>query len=218
MKFNILTIFPNIFDSYFNESILKRALEKKIITIKIHDIRDFTNDKHKTVDDTPYGGGPGMVMKVEPIYRALKSIRKNKKSRVILFSAKGKQFKQEDAKRLAKYDQLILICGRYEGIDERVKKFVDEEIAVGEYVLTGGEIPAMVVVDSVTRLLPNVLGNIESTESESFTIEGKLEYPQYTKPAEFKANGKVYKVPKVLLSGDHGKIEQWRNKRTINFQ
>ncbi len=210
MRFNIITIFPDIFDSYFNLSMIKRAQDKKIIDIKITDLRQFAEDKYKSVDDTPYGGGAGMVLKVEPIYKALKSIRRKKKSRVILFSARGKTLTQEDLKRLKKYDQLIMICGRYEGVDERViKHLADEEISIGNYVLTGGEIPAMVLVDGITRLLPGVLGNIESPQDESFAKENELEYPQYTKPEKFKN----WKVPEVLLSGHHGKIKEWREKK-----
>jgi tRNA (guanine37-N1)-methyltransferase len=233
MKFDIITIFPHIFDSYFSESILKRAQKSGKIGIKIHNLRDFTFDKHKTVDDTPYGGGAGMVLKIEPIYESIKFIKsakvRAKKSRVILFSAKGKKYTQKDARRLAKYDNLIMICGRYEGVDERVAKFVaDEEISVGDYVLTGGEIPAMIVVDSVARLIPGVLGNIESLREESFSMGVRLrrasadakfssesenfekicEFPQYTKPEKFNN----WKVPKVLLSGHHGLIEEWRTK------
>jgi len=209
MQFNIITIFPDIFESYFNLSMIKRAQEKKVVEIKTTDLRQFTEDVHKSVDDTPYGGGAGMLLKLEPIYKALKSIRRKKKSRVILFSAKGKQLKQKDLKRLSKYDQLIMICGRYEGVDNRVSEnLIDEEIRIGDYVLTGGEIPAMVLVDGVTRLLPGVLGNLESAEDESFAKEDKLEYPQYTKPEDFKG----MKVPKVLLSGHHGKIKEWREK------
>ena len=228
MKFDIITIFPDIFDSYFNESILRRAQNKNLIEIKIHNLRDYTKDKHKNIDDTPYGGGAGMVMKVEPIYRALSSIisnfqfpiskkksksklQKPKKTRIILFSAKGKKYTQKDAKRLAKFENLILICGRYEGVDERVKQhLVDEEISIGDYVLTGGEIPAMAVVDSVTRLVPGVLGNSESAKYESHSAEGYLEHPQYTKPEEFEG----WKVPKVLLSGNHQEIADWRAKKS----
>ena len=210
MKFDILTIFPEIFNSYFNESILKRAQNKKLIKIKIHNLRDYAKDKHKTVDDTPYGGGAGMVMKVEPIFRCLKKIRKNKKTRIVLFSAKGKKYTQKNVKRLAKYDNLILICGRYEGVDERVaRNLADEEISIGDYILTGGEIPAMTVVDSVSRLISGVLGNNESAKDESHSSEGYLEYPQYTKPENFQG----WKVPKVLLSGNHQKIKEWRNKK-----
>ncbi|MFC1598394.1 tRNA (guanosine(37)-N1)-methyltransferase TrmD [Patescibacteria group bacterium] len=211
MQFNIITIFPDIFESYFSKSMISRALKKKIIQIKTIDLRKYAdkNDPHKSVDDTPYGGGAGMLLKIEPIYKALKSIRQKKKSRVILFSAKGKQLKQKDLKRLSKYDQLIMICGRYEGVDNRVaENLIDEEVRIGDYVLTGGEIPAMVLVDGVTRLLPGVLGNAVSFEDESFSKEDQLEYPQYTKPEEFKK----MKVPEILLSGHHGKIKEWRDK------
>ncbi|MBU4347801.1 tRNA (guanosine(37)-N1)-methyltransferase TrmD [Patescibacteria group bacterium] len=229
MTFHIVTIFPDIFDSYFNESILKRAQENKLIKIKIHDLRDWTADKHKTVDDTPYGGGAGMVMKVEPIHNAVSSIKYNvlmdKKNshntkylihntKTILLSAKGKTWNQQMAKKYSKLDEIILICGRYEGVDERVKKFVDEEISIGDYVLTGGEIPAMAIVDSVTRLLPGVLGNAESAEYESHAVPGVLEYPQYTRPEIFEANEKKLRVPKVLLSGNHKEIEKWREKHS----
>lgn len=227
MKFHIITIFPEIFESYFNESIIKRARQSNLIDIKIHNLRDYTKDKHKKVDDTPYGGGAGMVMQVQPIYDCVKAI-KAKKSRVILFSAKGKKYTQADAKRLAKYENLILICGRYEGVDERVAKHIaDEEISIGDYVLTGGEIPAMVLTDSISRLIPGVLGNPESLKEESFensklktqnvkhkmqSNSASLEYPQYTRPETFSAEGKAWKVPKVLLSGNHKKIEEWRKK------
>lgn len=210
-RFDIVTIFPQIFDSYFGESIVKRAKEKGIVEINVHNLRDYSTNKHHNVDDTPYGGGAGMVMQVEPIYRAVADIQKaNLKSRTILFSAKGKRYKQKDAARLAQYDQLIFVCGRYEGVDERVAEFVvDEEISIGDYVLTGGEIPAMLVVDSVTRLLPDVLGNDQSAVIESHSEEGYLEFPQYTKPEKFLQ----WEVPKVLLSGNHGEIEHWRKSK-----
>lgn len=216
IKFDIITIFPKIFDSYFKESILKRAQENNLIEISIRDLRDYAEGKHKKVDDTPYGGGAGMVMKVEPIYKAVESIKSDHKgeklkTRVILFSAKGKRYTQEDAVRLSKYDNLIMICGRYEGVDERVaQNIADEELSLGDFVLTGGEIPAMAVADSVARLLPGVLGNIESAQKESHSQQGYLEYPQYTKPEEFKD----WKVPDVLSSGDHKKIEAWRKKHS----
>ena len=210
MIFNILTIFPQIFESYFNVAMIKRAQLKKIINIKITDLRQFAGNKYKSVDDTPYGGGAGMVLKIEPIYKALKSIKRKKKSRIILFSARGKTLTQKDLRRLKKYDQLILICGRYEGVDNRVAEHLaDEEISIGNYVLTGGEIPAMVLVDGITRLLPGVLGNLESPEDESFAKENELEYPQYTKPEKFKS----WKVPEILLSGNHGKIKEWREEQ-----
>jgi len=210
MQFNIITIFPDIFESYFSKAMVKRAQLKKLINIKITDLRHFAANKYKSVDDTPYGGGAGMVLKIEPIYKALKSIKKKKKSRVILFSARGKTLTQKDLRRLMKYKQLIMICGRYEGIDNRVAEhLVDEEISIGNYVLTGGEIPAMVLVDGITRLLPGVLGNLESPKDESFAKERELEYPQYTKPEKFKS----WKVPPILLSGNHGNIKEWRDKQ-----
>ena len=235
MKFNIITIFPQIFNSYFNESILARAQKKKLIKINVHNLRDYTEDKHKTVDDTPYGGGAGMVFKVEPIYKALVKIvgknklkcfkkkiknqelgikNKNNKTKIILLSAKGKKFDQAMARKFSKLDNLVLICGRYEGVDERVGKYLaDEEISIGDYILTGGEIPAMVVVDSVSRLIKGVVGNKESIKEESFSKKDYLEYPHYTKPNVFSPNKKTnWKVPEVLLSGNHQKIGEWKEK------
>lgn len=218
MKFQLLTIFPQIFDSYLNESILKRAQEKKLIHLQIHDLRDWTTDKHKTVDDTPYGGGAGMLMKIEPLYKALAKITKinkkvsPKKRKVILLSAAGKTWNQVLAKKYAKLEELIFVCGRYEGVDARLKNFIDEEISVGDYVLTGGELPALTIIDSVTRLLPGVLGNKESIIEESHSEDGVTEYPQYTRPEIFKVGTKKYPVPKVLLSGNHQKIKEWRDK------
>jgi tRNA (guanine37-N1)-methyltransferase len=217
-RFDIVTIFPDIFDSYFGESIIKRAKEVGAIEIVIHNLREHTENKHRNVDDTPYGGGAGMVMQVEPIFNCVKNIKSQhavelQKSRTILFSAKGKRYTQKDAQRLLQYDQLIFICGRYEGIDERViENIADEEISIGEFVLTGGEIPAMLVIDSITRLLPGVLGNDASVVDESHSTEGYLEYPQYSKPEEF--NG--WSVPKVLLSGNHSEIENWRKSKSKN--
>jgi tRNA (guanine37-N1)-methyltransferase len=214
MNFNIITIFPQIFDSYFNVAMIKRAQDKKVIKISTSDLRRFADpkDAHKSVDDTPYGGGAGMVLKIEPIYKALKSIKRKKKSRVILFSAKGKALTQQDLQRLKKYDQLIMICGRYEGVDNRVAEhLIDEEISIGNYVLTGGEIPAMILVDGITRLLPGVLGNKASAQDESFSKANELEYPQYTKPEKFK----TWKAPEILLSGHHGKIKEWRDGQKI---
>ncbi len=203
IKFDIITIFPDIFKSYFNESIIKRAQNKKLIKINIHNLRDYTIDKHKTVDDKPYGGGPGMVMMVEPIYKAVKKIKGKSKAKVILFSAKGKKFNQKMAQKFSKLDRLIMICGHYEGVDERIAKYIaDEEISIGDYVLTGGEIPAMIVTDAVTRLIPGVLGKKESLE------EIKGSYPVYTRPEKLKD----WQVPKILLSGNHKKIEEWRKK------
>ena len=240
MTFHIITIFPHIFDSYFNESIIKRAQEKDLIKIKAHDLREWSTDRHRSVDDSPYGGGAGMVMKIEPIYKAIMSFRaqrgipsqarftrdssvaslpqndkiKNNNSKIILLSAKGKTWNQQLARKYAKLDNIILICGRYEGVDERVKKFVDEEISIGDYVLTGGEIAAMAIVDSITRLLPGALGNSQSAKDESHSVPRQLEHPQYTRPKIFQANNKKYRVPKVLLSGNHKKIEEWRKKKS----
>jgi len=225
MIFNIITIFPKIFDSYFNESILKRAQENKIVDIKIHDLRQWTDDKRRTIDDTPYGGGAGMIMKIEPLYKALQTLKskiqsaswrtksQNHKFKIILLSAKGKKWNQALAKKYSKLDRLVFICGRYEGVDERIINFVDEEISIGDYILTGGEIPAMAIIDSITRLLPGALGNAASPEEESHSVPGILEYPQYTKPEIFIAENKKYRVPKILLSGHHQKIKEWRTKK-----
>lgn len=222
-----------MFDSYFNESIIKRARDKKVIDIKVHNLRDFMIDKHHSVDpaplrdglrqykvsqrcgvdDSPYGGGPGMVLKIEPIQRAVQSIPnkkqkiKNFEKKIILFSTRGKLFNQKTAQRLAKYGQLILICGRYEGVDERVAKYIaDEEISMGDFVLSGGELPAMMLIDAVARFIPGVLGKKESLE----TIKGS--YPVYTRPEIVVLDKKKIRVPKVLLSGNHQKIEEWRKR------
>lgn len=215
MIFHIITIFPEIFNSYFKESIIGRAQKEGKIKINIINLRNFTEDRHKSVDDSPYGGGAGMLMKVEPIYKAIQSIKKkNKKQRIILLSARGEKWNQHRVQSyIQKYEDFILICGRYEGVDERVLEFVDEEISIGDYILTGGEIPAMILVDSLTRLFPGVLGNKESIISESHVEEGILEYPQYTRPEIFKDNDKKeYGVPHILLSGNHQEIEKWRKK------
>lgn len=219
MTFHLLSIFPNIFDSYLNESILKRAQDKKIVKFKVHNLRDWTNDKHKTVDDTPYGGGAGMLMKIEPLYKALKDIKKSSakipatKKKVILLSASGKKWTQARAQKYSKLSDIVFVCGRYEGVDARIKKFVDEEISVGDYVLTGGELPALTIIDSIVRLLPGVLGNKKSVIEESHSETGLAEYPQYTRPEIFTAGGKKYAVPPILLTGDHKKIEDWRKKQ-----
>jgi len=221
MRFDIITIFPQIFDSYLNESILKRARAKKLIDIKIHNLRDFTSDKHKKVDDRPFGGGPGMVIKIEPLTKAIGSIlkSKNKKSnikiKVVLFSASGKQFDNKTAARLSKNcDNLILICGRYEGIDERIKKVIRNlkleisELSIGPYVLTGGELPAMVLIDAVSRQVQGVLGKNESIEEKRLGIG----VPVYSRPEVFTFRKNKYQVPKVFLSGNHKEIENWRRK------
>ncbi len=220
-KFDIITIFPKIFDSYFNESIIKRAQQRKLIRINVHDLRAYTTDRHKTVDDRPYGGGFGMVLMVEPIAKAIKDIKRKSRARkrkIILLSAKGKKFDQKMAQRFSKLNQLIIISGRYEGVDERVAKYiVDEEVSIGEYILTGGELPAMVVVDTVTRLVPGVIAK-GSLEEESFSRNDKhKEYPHYTRPESIKIDGKERKVPKVLLSGNHQKIAEWQKKHSKFF-
>jgi len=214
MNFHIITIFPNIFDSYFDESIIKRAQKENKININIYNLRDWAEDNHKSVDDTPYGGGAGMVMKVEPLYKAINDIKtKLANPKIVLLSAKGKSWNQSSAREYSLLTDIILICGRYEGVDERILGYIDDEISIGDYVLTGGEIGAMTILDSVSRLLPGVLGNTDSPISESHTEEGILEYPQYTRPEIFKdKNGNEKKVPKVLLSGNHAEIKKWRNK------
>jgi tRNA (guanine37-N1)-methyltransferase len=215
MKFDIITIFPEILDSYFKEGMIGRALKTKKIKIKAHDLRKWANDKHRSVDDSPYGGGAGMVMKAEPIIKALKQVVKNRLNRgrkIVLLSAKGERWTQKKAREYAKLKEIIFICGRYEGVDERVLNLIDEEISIGDYVLTGGELGAAVVIDSVSRLLPGVLGNDESAVSESHSEEGVLEYPQYTRPDVLTIGKKSCKVPEVLLSGDHARIAKWREE------
>jgi tRNA (guanine37-N1)-methyltransferase len=218
MRFDIITIFPEIFGSYFNESIIKKARQKKLVKINIHNLRDYTSDKRKSVDDKPYGGGFGMVLIAEPIKKAVDFIKRKsrvKKRKIILLSAKGKKFDQKIAKRFSKLEQLVLVCGRYEGVDERVAKYVaDEEISIGDYILTGGEIPAMILVDSITRLIPGVITE-GSLEEESFTRNDKhKEYPHYTRPETIIIDGKKRNVPKVLISGNHQKIKEWKKKLT----
>lgn len=217
MRIDVITIFPGMFEAVLGESIIKRAQKKEKVSIKIHNLRDYTSDKHRTVDDKPFGGGPGMVLKIEPIYKAVKDIlgesdaKRRGNSKVILLSPQGKRFEQRMAKSLSKLDGLLLICGHYEGVDERVKKLlVDYEISIGDYILTCGELPAMVLIDSIVRLVPGVLGDERSRLTESFE-NNLLEYPQYTRPATFCG----MEVPKVLLSGDHNKIEEWRFKQAL---
>jgi len=218
VKFDILTLFPDSLDSYFNSSILKRAQVNKLIEINTHDIREQATDKRKTVDDTPYGGGPGMVIQIEPVYKTLKKIypRQNKSTRVILMSPQGRSLDQNEVKRLAKYKRIILIAGHYEAIDARIDNFIDEKISLGNFVLTGGELAAACIIDSVSRLVPGVVGKEESVQDESFseynekTKEFNVEFPQYTRPEVFKG----LKVPEVLLSGHHGQIKEWRDEQT----
>ncbi len=212
MDIDILTLFPEMFVGPFDQSILRRAQDKLLVEIKIHDLRDWATDKYKSVDDRPYGGGAGMVMRVDIIDKAIASItgKSGNTSKIILLDAGGKKFNQGLARDLVHDEHLILICGHYEGVDHRVHEHIaDEVISIGDYVLSGGEIPAMVVVDTVVRLLPGVLGNEKSLEEESFTEHRtpNIEYPQYTRPEEYKE----WKVPEVLLSGDHAKIKKWRS-------
>ena len=208
MKFHVLTIFPELFKAnpYFERSIMKRAIEKKAVSIEAHDLRDWSVERHRKVDDTPYGGGPGMVLMVGPIHDAVKAIKKKRpNAHVVLFSTRGKKLDDVVAKRLTAHDDVIFICGRYEGVDERVADYVaDEELSIGDFVLTGGELPAIVTIEAVGRFIPGVLGKTESLEA----IKGS--YPAYTKPEVFKTAGEVWSVPPVLLSGDHKKIEEWR--------
>jgi tRNA (guanine37-N1)-methyltransferase len=212
MRFDIITLFPEAF-SYLQTSIIKKAQEKGIIKIKFWNPRDFTFDKHKTIDDRPYGGGPGMVIKFEPVYLALEKAKKEyrtKKRKIILTSPAGKIFNQNLAQKLSQEKQIIIICGHYEGIDARIEKFVDLKISLGKFMLSGGEIPAMAIVDAVSRFLPGVLHNPLSQEEKRF---GKLySLPVYTRPSEIKVKNKILKVPKVLLSGNHKLIQKWREK------
>lgn len=218
MRIDIITIFPKMFEPILNESIIRRAQKKDKVKIYIHNLRDYSFDKHRKVDDRPFGGGSGMVMKPEPIFKAveyLKSKCRNRKTkvRIVLLSPQGKTFTQELARRLSKYRHLILVCGHYEGIDERVRQYlVEEEISIGDYILTGGELPAMVLVDCVVRLLPGVLGDKKSLKFESFE-DNLLEYPQYTRPASFRG----MRVPVTLLSGNHQRIKAWRQRESLKI-
>jgi tRNA (guanine37-N1)-methyltransferase len=211
MRFDVVTIFPKIFDSWVKESIIKRAREAGLIEIITHDIRDFTKDAHRSVDDTPYGGGAGMVMRPEPLVSCVESVPVSGRCIRILLCPQGEPLTQRVVKELASYDQIVLVCGRYEGIDERARKLIaDREISAGDYVTAGGEAPAMVLMEAVTRLVPGVLGNELSLEHESFEND-LLEYPQYTRPEVFRGEG----VPKILLSGHHAQIEEWRRKEAL---
>ncbi len=237
-QFNIITIFPQIISDYSKISIIARAIKKKLIGIQPVDLRDFAADAHKTVDDRPYGGGVGMVLRPDILYKAIagisgaKNSAKRKNSRVILLSPQGKKFMQKDARRLAaKYSRIVFVCGRYEGFDERARKFADEEFSVGDYILMGGELPALVMVEAISRFVPGVVGKFESTQNESFAenagappdapaaagvkFKYLLEYPQYTRPEVLKLGRKQLKVPKVLLSGNHKKINDWRLREAI---
>ena len=208
MKIDVLTLFPAMFAGPLDESIVKRAREAKLLDLKIHNLRDWTHDRHKTVDDKPFGGGPGMLLKVEPLFEAIESLQREK-TKVILLSPSGRKFSQQIARELSQEKDLLLVCGSYEGFDERVREaLADDELSIGDYVLTNGALPAMVVIDAVARLLPGVLGDDESSHDESFSA-GLLEYPQYTRPAEFRG----MTVPDVLVSGNHAEIEKWRREQ-----
>ncbi len=211
MRIDVITIFPEMFAGFINTSIIGKAKKNNHIDIKIHNLRNYTTDKHRQVDDKPFGGGPGMVLKPEPIYRALSSFLKEKSEKEIIFlTPQGETFTQETAKILALKKHLIFLCGRYEGVDERIMKFVDRQISIGDYVLTGGEIPAMVVIDAVVRLIPGVVKEKDSVIYDSF-FDGLLDYPHYTRPRVFKK----MKVPDILLSGDHEEIRKWRLKQSL---
>ena len=215
LTFDVITIFPEIFNSYLKESLIARAQKKKLIKINVHNLRKWTTDRHKTVDDRPFGGGLGMVMKVEPIYKAVKNIKKSKKAKVILFTPRGKKFNQRMAYQLSKLNQLIMICGRYEGVDERVAKHLaDLELSIGPYDLMGGELPAMVVIETAARLIPGILGKAKILKERITKEKGFIEYPQYTRPEVFSLPKKrvKWRVPKVLLSGNHKEIDEWRRK------
>ncbi|MGH7952236.1 MAG: tRNA (guanosine(37)-N1)-methyltransferase TrmD [Limisphaerales bacterium] len=208
MKIDVLTLFPAMFAGPLDESIVQRARKNGLLDMKIHNLRDWTHDRHKTVDDRPFGGGPGMLLKPEPIFEAVESLRREK-TKVVLLSPSGRKFNQQIARELAEQKDLLLVSGHYEGFDERIcAQLADDELSIGDYVLTNGALPAMVVIDAVTRLLPGVLGDDESSRDESFS-HGLLEYPQYTRPAEFRG----MKVPDVLISGNHAEIEKWRRKQ-----
>ena len=216
MLIDIITLFPEMFGGVFGESIIKRAVEKNILEIRFTQLRDFAFDKHRQVDDSPFGGGAGMVLKPEPVYRAVRDVLsksdENLSRKIIITDPSGGVFTQNKAKELAKLEQIIFICGHYEGFDARIYDLADELISIGDYVLTGGELPAMVIVDAVARMLPNVLGSAESAATDSF-FNGMLGYPQYTRPREFE--GKV--VPEVLLSGNHAEIKKWRETQALNL-
>ena len=214
LTFDVITIFPEIFDSYLKESLIARAQKKKLIKINVHNLRKWTTDRHQTVDDRPFGGGLGMVLKVEPIYKAVKAVKKKKKVKIILFTPRGKKFNQKIAYQLSKLYQLIMICGRYEGVDERAAKYIaDLELSIGDYDLMGGELPAMVVIETVARLIPGILGKEQLLKERITKEKGFIEYPQYTRPEVFSPKkGLKWRVPKVLLSGNHKKIAEWRKK------
>lgn len=212
IRFDILSIFPEMFHSPFDCSLLKKAQEKGLVEIRLHNIRDYTEDRHRMTDDAPYGGGGGMVMKVEPVEKALQAVVQDRnRALVVLLTPQGETLRHCIAEEMAAYEQIVLLCGHYEGFDERIRKYLaDKEISIGDYVLTGGELSAMVIVDAVSRLIPGVLGNSESVTYDSFA-KGLLEYPHYTRPAEYRG----WKVPDILLSGNHRDIDLWRHRESL---
>ena len=218
MQFEVFTLLPEVFPPYLESSILQRARQRGLIDVRVHNIRDYTHDKHHTTDDTPYGGGGGMVMKPEPVFEAIESVlgldpghAQPAPIPIILLDPQGRLFTQRVAEDFAGYERIALLCGRYEGVDERIREhIVTDEISIGDYVLTGGELPALVVIDAIARLIPGVLGDPTGAEDDSHSM-GLLEYPHYTKPSEFRG----WKVPEILLSGDHAKIEKWRREQAI---
>jgi tRNA (guanine37-N1)-methyltransferase len=217
IQFDIITIFPKLFDSFLNESIIKRAQKQGLIKVRIFDLRKWAKDPHKSVDDKPYGGGRGMVVKIEPVFRALQFLKskiKDQRSKIILFSPRGKKFSQKIAYQYSKLKRIVMVCGRYEGVDERVTKYlVDEQVSTGDYVMMGGEVAAMAVMESVSRLIPGVLGHSENLPERIEKGGGFSEYPQYTRPEVFSPKRRAkWRVPKVLLTGNHKKIQEWREK------
>jgi len=209
MKIEVLTTFPEMFTGPLDYSMVKRARENGILDFRVVNLRDYTHDRHKTVDDRPFGGGPGMLLKPEPIFEAVEKL-KTEKTRVVMLTPSGRLFNQEIARELLQEEHLLLLCGAYEGFDERIRTLAQDELSIGDYVLTNGAVPAMVIIDAVTRLLPGVLGDEQSSADESFS-HGLLEYPQYTRPAEFRG----MKIPEVLLSGNHAEIERWRREQSL---
>jgi tRNA (guanine37-N1)-methyltransferase len=216
MRFDVVTIFPALIQQALSAGIVGRAIERGTLNVAVHDLRDFTTDRHRVVDDVPYGGGPGMVLKPEPLFRALDAIEAmdSARPRVLLTSPQGTLLTQQVVERLSGHSRLVLLCGRYEGVDERVRSRVDEEISIGDYVLSGGELAALVVIDAVARLVPGVVGDEQSVAEDSFG-RGLLDYPHYTRPAELTAGNDVLKVPDVLMSGHHAEIRRWRKRQAL---
>lgn len=212
MRFDFITIFPSMIQRYCGESILGRGQKSRLIEMHTHNPRQFTTDHYHSIDDAPYGGGPGMIMMIAPLVKTLDAIPRKGKSRIILLSAKGIPLTQSLVKKFATHDQLIFICGRYEGVDERMTNFIDHEISVGPYVVTGGELPALIIADATSRLIPGIVGNSESVSDESYSLSPCREYPQYTRPKIFQWRKKKYPVPGVLLSGHHKKIQEWKDQ------